>query len=88
MTTLIANMKEFVKIKMVLKVANVLAQAMKEKNVRSTSMNAVLTSTNVKTMAFAKTTMVAIIAIAKDVLMGAIVKLLYIVSMVFPDLNF
>ena len=43
MTTLIANMKEFVKSKMVLKVANVLAQDLKETNVRSTSMNAELT---------------------------------------------
>ena len=78
-------MKGFVKIKMVLKVANVMAQDLKEKNARSTSMNARLASINVKTTALAKTYLVSIIAIVKKLLlMGTIAKTLYTVSLLFP----
>ena len=86
LSRMIAKMEENVKIKMVLTVANALAQALKEKNVRSTSMNVRLASINVKTRALAKTNLVPMIAIVIAlILKGNIAKILCIVSTVFPD---
>ena len=62
LSRMIAKIKENVKIKKVVVTdANALAQALKEKNVRSTSMNVRLASINVKTRALAKTNLVPMI---------------------------
>ena len=83
LSRMIAKMKENVKIEMVPTVANALAQALKAKNVRSTSMNVRLASINVETRALAKTNLVPMIAIVTAlVLKGHIAKNLNIVSTV------